>query len=87
MEMFSNGRFEIRTRKKTVEPRTEAQRKFVKSLTNNELVFGIGPAGTGKTYLAVAVGFQNLLPVKLTKSYLVGQQWKRVKSLDIYLVI
>ena len=49
MEMFSNGRFEIRTRKKTVEPRTEAQRKFVKSLTNNELVFGIGPAGTGKT--------------------------------------
>ena len=48
MEMFSNGRFEIRTRKKTVEPRTEAQRTFVKSLTNNELVFGIGPAVQAK---------------------------------------
>jgi len=45
MEMFSNGHFEIRTRKKIVEPRTEAQRLFVKSLTNNELAFGIGPAG------------------------------------------
>jgi phosphate starvation-inducible PhoH-like protein len=47
---------EIQTRKKRVEPRTEAQKAYVKSLFNNELAFGIGPAGTGKTYLAVAVG-------------------------------
>ena len=67
MEMFSNGRFEIRTRKKTVEPRTEAQRKFVKSLTNNELVFGIGPAGTGKTYLAVAVGVSKFIAGEVDK--------------------
>ena len=67
MEMFSNGRFEIRTRKKTVEPRTEAQRTFVKSLTNNELVFGIGPAGTGKTYLAVAVGVSKFIAGEVDK--------------------
>lgn len=56
LEMFKSGRVEIRTRKKTVEPRTDAQKAYVKSLYENELGFGIGPAGTGKTYLAVAVG-------------------------------
>ncbi|MGR3364004.1 MAG: PhoH family protein [Maritimibacter harenae] len=56
MELFKGGRVEIKTRKKLVEPRTEAQKAYVKSLFNHELAFGIGPAGTGKTYLAVAVG-------------------------------
>jgi phosphate starvation-inducible PhoH-like protein len=56
LEMFQGGRVEIRTRKKLVEPRTEAQKEYVRSLFAKELAFGIGPAGTGKTYLAVAVG-------------------------------
>ncbi|MEM9852978.1 MAG: PhoH family protein, partial [Pseudomonadota bacterium] len=56
MELISSNRVEIKTRKKLVEPRTEAQKAYVKSLFNHELAFGIGPAGTGKTYLAVAVG-------------------------------
>ncbi len=56
IEMFGEGRVEIKTRKKTVEPRTEAQKAYVRSLYQNELAFGIGPAGTGKTYLAVAAG-------------------------------
>ncbi|MEP2532006.1 PhoH family protein [Shimia sp.] len=56
LEMFRGGSVEIKTRKKLVEPRTDAQRDYVLSLFNNELAFGIGPAGTGKTYLAVAVG-------------------------------
>jgi len=47
--------YEIKTRKKIVEPRTEAQKKYIKSFINNEMVFGIGPAGTGKTYIAVAI--------------------------------
>lgn len=55
-EMFPSGGVEIRTRKKTVEPRTNTQKDYVKSLFKNELVFGLGPAGTGKTYLAVAAG-------------------------------
>jgi phosphate starvation-inducible PhoH-like protein len=55
-EMFPGGGIEIRTRKKTVEPRTNTQKDYVKSLFKNELVFGLGPAGTGKTYLAVAAG-------------------------------
>ena len=67
MEMFSSAHFEIRTRKKTVEPRTKAQRDFVQSLTDNELVFGIGPAGTGKTYLAVAVGVSKFIAGEVDK--------------------
>ncbi|MEM9429253.1 MAG: PhoH family protein [Pseudomonadota bacterium] len=54
LEMFGAGEIEIRTRKKVVEPRTPAQRAYVRALFDRELIFGIGPAGTGKTYLAVA---------------------------------
>ena len=56
LEMFRGGKIEIKTRKKLVEPRTDAQKAYVAALFENELAFGIGPAGTGKTYLAVAVG-------------------------------
>ncbi|ETX28389.1 PhoH family protein [Roseivivax isoporae] len=56
LDMFGSSPLEIKTRKKLVEPRTEAQKAYVRALYQNELCFGIGPAGTGKTYLAVAVG-------------------------------
>ncbi len=56
MDMFPGQRLEIRTRRKMVEPRTDAQRAYVQALHQQPLNFGIGPAGTGKTYLAVAVG-------------------------------
>ncbi|MEO0683112.1 MAG: PhoH family protein [Pseudomonadota bacterium] len=61
LEMFAGGRLAIRTRKKTVEPRTPAQRGYVRALFEKSLVFGLGPAGTGKTYLAVAVGVSMFL--------------------------
>lgn len=54
LDMFSGEPLEIRTRRKLVEPRTAAQKAYVRNLFRNELVFGLGPAGTGKTYLAVA---------------------------------
>jgi len=55
IELFTTG-MELRTRKRPIEPRTEAQKAYVANLFAHELGFGIGPAGTGKTYLAVAVG-------------------------------
>ena len=61
LEMFAAGHYEIRTRKKQVEPRTDAQKAYVRSLFENEMAFGIGPAGTGKTYIAVAVGVTMLI--------------------------
>jgi phosphate starvation-inducible protein PhoH and related proteins len=63
----SASRVEIKTRKKLVEPRTDAQKAYVKSLYANELAFGIGPAGTGKTYLAVAVGVNMFINGKVDK--------------------
>ena len=61
MEMFGSGALEIGTRKKTVEPRTPAQADYVRNLFRHELAFGIGPAGTGKTYLAVAVAVNQMI--------------------------
>jgi len=54
LDMFPGGRMEIRTRKRVIEPRSRTQGAYVADLFHRELVFGIGPAGTGKTYLAVA---------------------------------
>ena len=51
----------IPARKKVITPRSPAQKRYIDSIRNNDLVFGIGPAGTGKTYLAVAVAVASLL--------------------------
>lgn len=67
IEMFKGGAVEIKTRKKTVEPRTQAQKDYVEALFKNELSFGIGPAGTGKTYLAVAVGVSLFITGKVDR--------------------
>jgi phosphate starvation-inducible protein PhoH and related proteins len=52
---------QIRTRKAAIAPRTPAQAAYIDALARNEMVFGVGPAGTGKTYLAVAQGVALLL--------------------------
>ena len=45
----------ITTKGKPVKPKTLGQKKYIEAISNNTIVFGIGPAGTGKTYLAVAM--------------------------------
>lgn len=45
----------ITTKGKAVKPKTLGQKKYIEAIKNNTIVFGIGPAGTGKTYLAVAM--------------------------------
>ncbi|PZF77598.1 phosphate starvation-inducible protein PhoH [Aestuariivirga litoralis] len=51
----------IRTRRKLVMPRTPTQSSYIEAIRKHELVFGIGPAGTGKTYLAVACAAEALM--------------------------
>ena len=51
---------QISTRKKTIVARTPTQDAYIRALERSELVFGVGPAGTGKTYLAVAHAAQLL---------------------------
>ena len=45
----------VRTQRRLVSPRSPAQAAYLRALRENDMVFGLGPAGTGKTYLAVAV--------------------------------
>ena len=51
----------IRTRKKTIVPRTLAQAHYMQALTANDMIFALGPAGTGKTYIAVAQAVAQLI--------------------------
>lgn len=46
----------IQTKKKSISPRSPNQAHYIQMIQKNSMVFGLGPAGTGKTYLAVAVG-------------------------------
>ncbi len=52
---------QIKTRKRTISPRTPTQATYLRAIDENEMVFGIGPAGTGKTYLAVAKAVERLV--------------------------
>ena len=51
----------IRTRKKTIVPRSATQIRYMEQLSRDDIIFALGPAGTGKTYLAVAQAVQQLI--------------------------
>ncbi len=57
----------IRTPKRSVIPRSKKQKEYVKALKTNKIVMSLGPAGTGKTYLAVAVALTMLLEKKVER--------------------
>ena len=54
----------IKTPKKSIIPRSEKQKEYVRALRESEIIISAGPAGTGKTFLAVAVGLTMLLEKK-----------------------
>jgi len=57
----------IKTPKKSIIPRSEKQKEYVRALRQNEIIISAGPAGTGKTFLAVAVGLTMLLEKKIER--------------------
>ena len=61
----------IKTPKKTIKPRSSNQSKYIQSIKHNEINFGIGPAGTGKTFLAMALAIEFLLDKKVEKIVLI----------------
>ncbi|MGB0373143.1 MAG: PhoH family protein [Opitutales bacterium] len=65
-ELFENP-LVIKLRKKSIVPKTVNQKRYLSFLLNNEIVFGAGPAGTGKTYLAMAVALQALTSGEVEK--------------------
>ena len=55
-----NGRMVIHTPRKKIQPLTPQQARYLEAMENHDVVFGIGPAGTGKTFLAVAMALKFL---------------------------
>ncbi|HEY8592767.1 MAG TPA: PhoH family protein [Sphingomicrobium sp.] len=60
-DVTSAPRVMIRTRKKTIVPRSAMQTPYMEALASQDMIFGLGPAGTGKTYLAVAQAVSQLI--------------------------
>lgn len=58
--MKSDGQGQISTRKRTIKARSKTQSAYIRMIDTIDLVFGIGPAGTGKTYIAVAAAARAL---------------------------
>ncbi len=57
----------IKTPRKSIIPRSAVQKKYIEALKSKEIIMALGPAGTGKTYLAVAVAITMLLDKKIDK--------------------
>ena len=57
----------LRTRRRHINPRTKNQAAFIEAMNTHEMVFGLGPAGTGKTFLAVAKAVSMMLEGKCEK--------------------
>lgn len=57
----------LKTKKRHIYPRSATQAAYIQEMMKNELVFGLGPAGTGKTYLAVALAVSMMLEGKIDK--------------------
>ena len=64
---IKNIEYIIKTPKKSVIPRSENQKKYVRALKESEIIISAGPAGTGKTFLAVAVALTMLLEKKIER--------------------
>ena len=62
-----NVEYIVKTPKKSVIPRSEKQKKYVRALKESEIIISTGPAGTGKTFLAVAVALTMLLDKKIDR--------------------
>jgi phosphate starvation-inducible protein PhoH and related proteins len=61
----------IRTKRASIKPRGKNQQAYVRTIKQSDINFGIGPAGTGKTYLAVACGVEALLEERVRRILLV----------------
>ena len=61
LKALFSGRIKVGSNKREILPRSKNQLEYLKALRNKDVIFGVGPAGTGKTYLAMAVAVSELL--------------------------
>ena len=64
---MSTAKHTIKTKKKSIAPRSPNQERYMQAIAEHEMVFGLGPAGTGKTYLAVAMAVSMFLEGKVER--------------------
>jgi phosphate starvation-inducible PhoH-like protein len=65
-DLFLNN-IPVSSKKRFIIPKTETQRQYVEAIRNYDIVIGIGPAGTGKTYLAMAMAISALLKKQISR--------------------
>ena len=66
-QIEQDQRYQIVTKLKTIYPKTKNQESFIKQLQSKDVIFAVGPAGTGKTYLAVAYGVSLFVQGKISR--------------------
>lgn len=66
-DVEQGGNLTLKTKKRHINPRTQTQADFIEAMNTHEMVFGLGPAGTGKTFLAVAKAVSMMLEGKVDK--------------------
>ncbi|MBF0558323.1 MAG: PhoH family protein [Nitrospirae bacterium] len=69
-ELFSNN-IPVSSKRRFIIPKTETQRQYINSIRMYDITFGIGPAGTGKTYLAMAMAVSSFLTKQVSRIVLV----------------
>ena len=67
LQTLNDQRIQTSNRKISVTPKTIGQKKYIEMIRDNDIVFGVGPAGTGKTYLAVAMAVAALKEDKVSR--------------------
>jgi len=67
LKSLFDERIQTSTKKATVTPKTVGQKRYVEAIRQHDVTFGIGPAGTGKTYLAMAMAVQALKEEKVSR--------------------
>jgi phosphate starvation-inducible PhoH-like protein len=77
----------VSARKKMIAPKSLAQKTYIDSIRNNHVVFGVGPAGTGKTYLAMAMGVAALMRKEVSRIMLVRPAVEAGENLNDAFVI
>ena len=66
-ETYAASALTLKTKKRQINPRTQTQGEFIEAMNTHEMVFGLGPAGTGKTFLAVAKAVSEMLEGKVDR--------------------
>ena len=87
IESLSGDCICITSKGKPVKPKTIGQKNYCSAIKQNTITIGVGPAGTGKTYLAVAMAVTSFRAHEVNKIILQDLLLRRAKSLDFFQVI